>query len=229
MVRRETRPINEKEIAALKAAGERASPVSLSATVKWVAIWTAALFVSGLLATGLAAMTPPEIVGSVGFTVLGFAGILCLYFIVELIRSHIRWSHHERDFQQREVPEIQAALKEASVNVTTVRATDVAMIEQVEDEGDGFIFDVGNGQLLFLKGQEYWPADDAMPWPNSDFEIVRSAAGNRWIGIFCTGTALTPTTVLKGSECKHDIMWAHHEDVVTASMQEFVRSLRAIG
>ena len=228
MVRRETRPMNAREAAALRAAAEWASPVSMLGTLKWVAIWTAGLFVSGLLANGLAAMTAPAIVGSVGFSLLGFAAILCLYFIVDLIRSHIRWSHQWRDYQQREVPEIQAALNDATVDVMAVRATAVATIEQFEDEGDGFIFDIGNGQLLILKGQEYRPDDDAAPWPNTEFEIVRSAVGNRWIGIFCTGAPLTPTLVLQSSECKHDVIGAQREDVVNASMEAFIRSIRAV-
>jgi hypothetical protein len=34
-------------------------------------------------------------------------------------------------------------------------ATDAVTIEEYEDEGAGFIFDVGNGQLFFLNGQQY--------------------------------------------------------------------------
>jgi hypothetical protein len=36
-----------------------------------------------------------------------------------------------------------------------VLATDAVTIEEYEDEGAGFIFDVGNGQLFFLNGQQY--------------------------------------------------------------------------
>jgi hypothetical protein len=219
--------MNEKEAAVLRAAAQWVPAVSPHGTAKWVAIWTASLFVLALLGYGLAAMAPPAIVGGLVGGALLVAGLSCMGLVYMQISSHIRWRRHARDHAERAVPSIQAALRDATVNVTSVHATAVATIEQFEDEGDGFIFDVGDGQLLFLKGQEYRPDDDAMPWPNSDFEIIRSTVGDRWIGIFCSGAPLEPTSVLQSSECKHEIVWAHREDVVDATMDDFIRSIRA--
>jgi hypothetical protein len=218
--------MNEQEAEVLEDAAEWTPPVTIRGTAKWITLSLACLLVLGLLAYGVSRWTLPVIVlGAIGAIVL-VAGIICTYIIIASIQGHVRWSRVGRDFRQRDVPEIRAALQTATVQVTTVRATAVATIEQFEDEGHGFIFDVGDGQLLFLKGQEYRPVDDAMPWPNTEFEIVRSTVGDRWIGIFCTGAALAPTTVLQSSDCKEEIIWAIREDVITAPMDEFLRSIR---
>lgn len=228
MVRRETRQMNDNEAAVLKATAEWTPRVTVRGTVTWVAVWTACLMMVGSMAYGLTRWTPPAIVGGLLGSLLGFAGILCLFFIYSLISGYIHWTHHGRDFRQHDVPAIHAALRDGTVHLIAVRATAVVTIQQFEDEGAGFIFDVGDGQVLFLKGQDYQPADDAMPWPNTEFEIVRSAVGNRWIGIFCSGAPLTPITILRNAECNQDINSADHEDIVDASMEEFVRSIRAV-
>ena len=228
MVRRETRQMNEREAAVLQAAAGWAPDVTLRGTVKWLAIWTACLIALGVMAYGLSLWTAPPIVVDLLGTVLGAAGILSLFLIFTLIRGYIHWSRVGREFRQTDVPAIQAALRDATVQVTSVRATAVATIEQFEDEGDGFIFDVGNGQLLVLKGQRYWPVAETMPWPNSEFEIVRSTVGNRWIGIFCSGNLLKPITTLRSSDCKDGVIWSDREDVVNVSMEEFVRSIRVV-
>lgn len=230
MVRRETRQMNEREAAVLRAAAEWEPGVPLRGTVKWIAIWVACLVALGLIAYGLLLWTPPLIeVGSVLGGVLLVAAIVCTYAIITLLLSHIRWARGAQQFRRTALPAIQAALRDGTVQSITVRATAAATIEQSEDEGDAFIFDIGNGQLLVLNGQEYDPVDDTTPWPNSEFEIVRSTVGNRWIGLFCSRPALKPTTVLQSSDCKEEIIWGHREDVVTASMKEFIRSIRAAG
>jgi hypothetical protein len=187
----------------------------------------ACIIALGLMAYVVALWTPPAIVaGSIGGILL-VAGIVCTYIMIASIQSHVHWSRLGREHHRRDAPEIQAALRDATVNVLAVRATAVATIEPFEDEGDGFIFDVGDGQVLFLKGQDYQPADDTIPWPNTEFEIVRSTVGNRWIGLFCGGAPLTPAIVLQSSDCNEDV-WGPHEDVIDASLEEFVRSIRAI-
>ena len=228
MVRRETRQMNEKEAAALRASLEWTPGVTVRGTTRLVAIVMACLVVLAAMAYGVYRWTPPVIVGGAIGGILLVAAIICAYVLIAAIRGHLHGSRIGREFQQRDVPAIHAALRDATVQVTGVQARAVATIEQFEDEGDGFIFDVGDGQLLFLKGQDYRPVDDAMAWPNSEFEIVRSTVGDRWIGIFCSGKQLQPTTVLQSSECKEEISWATREDVIAAPMTEFLRSIRAV-
>jgi hypothetical protein len=225
--------MSEREARILQAHVERAPTVTLRGTAKWVSVWIAGLVLLGLIGYGLASLEPWLNAGGLlgGLVMVAgalciLAGVLCVGAICMLISSHLGWSRFEREFRRRDVPEIRAALRDATVRVTRVRATSVVTIEEYEDEGAGFIFDVENGQLLFLKGQGYWPAEEAMAWPNSEFEIVRTAVGDRWVGIFCHGAPLTPTQVLQSAECKEDIVWAEREDVVEASMDEFVRSIR---
>ena len=227
MVRRETRRMNEQEAAVLRKTAEWAPGVSVGGTVRSVAVSMACLIALALVAYGAVRWRPPAIVGGMAGGVLLVAGIICTYIIIASIQSHVHWSRHQREHQQRDVPVIQAALRDATVNAMVVRATAVATIQQFEDEGDGFIFDVGDGQLLFLKGQQYWPIDDTMPWPNTEFEIVRTAVGDRWIGIFCSGEGLEPATVLQSAECSEEVVWGDHEDLLHVPMAEFLQSIRA--
>src|SRR3954465_9190104 len=75
--------------------------------------------------------------------------------------------------QARNSAELTRALEDGRVTVKRVSAVAVIEIEPLEDEGTGYVFDLGDGRVLFLKGQEYVPTEDGYdPWPNTDFELV---------------------------------------------------------
>jgi len=111
-------------------------------------------------------------------------------------------------------PLIEATLRSGTVVSKRVVATSVIEIAEYEDEGAGYIFGVGDDQSLFLKGQWVYPANDNMPWPCSEFEIVHSTDRRLRIGIFCSGTKLTPVRTVETAECNDDIVWAEKEEVL---------------
>ena len=120
------------------------------------------------------------------------------------------------------------ALENGRVSIKKVKSNRVIEIEEYEDEGAGYIFDIGNGKILFLKGQRFFPADESMEWPNSEFEIVRTVHGNLWIGIFCYGKGLEPAQVIPTSKCKQDIVWADREDLLNGNVDDFAHSITTV-
>jgi hypothetical protein len=121
--------------------------------------------------------------------------------------------------------ELAAMLEDGRVTVKRVRAVAVVEIEPIEDEGMGYVFDLGDGRVLFLKGQDYDVADDDAPWPNTEFEIVRAATGGTMLGLLCHGAALRPLRVIPRDDVDPRKGWDEREEVLHMSMDEAMRSV----
>ncbi len=202
--------------------------VTAGHTVRWVAVWTAGLALAGLLAYGLVSLPIHPFVGGLFGGILLLAALVCVWAIVGLIAAYFRWNSVYRTSRRDHVPQLEAALADGNVRAMHVEAAAVVEIEEYEDEGAGFVFDVGDGRLLFLKGQRYWPAEDRMAWPNTRFDIVRTVVGDQWVGIFCDGGPLEPVDVVAAADRREDIVWEEREETVEAELAEFVRSLRRV-
>jgi hypothetical protein len=63
-----------------------------------------------------------------------------------------------------------------------------------------------------------------MPWPNTQFEIVRTVVGNHLVGVFCQGEKLEPRRVIAMEECQDDIVWADREELVDGDLEQFANS-----
>lgn len=116
------------------------------------------------------------------------------------------------------------AIEDGRVTVRRVRAAAVVEIEALEDEGTGYVFDLGDGRALFLKGADYFPSDE-MPWPNTDFEIVRTAADGRLLDVHCHGTALPPLRTVSRDDVDPEKGWDEREEVLEMSVDEAVRAV----
>jgi hypothetical protein len=147
---------------------------------------------------------------------------------VPLARAAIRESRRlkfgERYTAQRD-RELAAMLEDRRVTVKRVHAVAVVEIEPMEDEGTGYVFDLGDGRVLFLKGQDYDVADDDAPWPNTDFEIVRAATDGTMLGLHCHGAALRPLRVVPRDDVDPQKGWDEREEVLEMSMDEAMRSV----
>ncbi|HEY0156243.1 MAG TPA: hypothetical protein VGF28_03035 [Thermoanaerobaculia bacterium] len=110
-------------------------------------------------------------------------------------------------------------LEDGRVRVKRVRAVAVVEIEALEDEGTGYVFDVGDGRVLFLKGEDYAASE---PWPNTDFEIVRTADGSMLLDVRCHGTALPPVRVVSRGEVDPATGWEAREEVLELGLEEAV-------
>lgn len=152
-----------------------------------------------------------------------------LFFVVEIYKAFAeraelrrRWIKHEA---QRH-PELAHALADGRVTVKRVRAVAVVQIEPLEDEGTGYLFDLGDGRVLALKGAHYSSFDGEAELPNSEFDIVRLATDRTLLGVYCRGEALTPLRVI-GSDDYGDPeeWWSEREEVMNVSLDEAVRTV----
>jgi hypothetical protein len=167
----------------------------------------------------------------------GYAGVLVLgagiagYHLVSTARAAAR---QRRNHATQAVREAYAArterdrariLEDGRVVVKRVRAEAVVEIEALEDEGTGYVFDVGEGRVLFIKGPDVFPSDDEMPWPNTEFEIVRTAAEGWLLDVHCHGTALPPLRVVSRDDVDPQKGWDEREEVLEMSLDDAVRSI----
>lgn len=147
---------------------------------------------------------------------------------VPLARAAIRESRRLRfakGHMSKRGRELAAMLEDGRVTVKRVRAVAVVEIEPIEDEGMGYVFDLGDGRVLFLKGQDYNVADDDVPWPNTEFEIVRAATDRTLLGLHCHGTALRPLRVIPREDVDPQKGWNEREEVLSMSVDEAVRTV----
>jgi len=121
--------------------------------------------------------------------------------------------------------ELARMLEDGRVIVKRVRAVAVVEIEPLEDEGTGYVFDLGDGRVLFIKGTDYQPSDEEAPWPNTDFEIVRAATGRMIFDVICHGTALAPLRVVGHDDVDPQKGWDEREEVLQMSVDEAVRTV----
>ncbi len=223
-----TRTMNAAERAWLTECVTDIQPfITFRDTLNWFIVWSGGLICCGLLAAGIFLAELSPLVGGMLLGPLAIVAIICLYVVIQMWSSYFHWSAVHRNFVRRDVPDIEHALFDGMVAVKNIDATAVIELVEFEDEGGGFIFDLGDGQVLFLKGQQYFPVIDEMPWPNSQFEIVRTVHGNRWVGIFCHGSRLNPVRTIETSDCIEEIACAEREEVVEADIETFALSLMA--
>ena len=227
MFRESIRPMNNRERGYLQdLIAPTGATVPLAGTVKWVGVWTSGLVLCLLMVSGLVMLGVHPILWGAVAGVIASAGIVCLFAIMTLITGYLRWRGYDRAFLRDEVPLIAAALEDGTVSVKSVAASAVIVLEEFEDEGSGAIFDIGGGKILFLKGQHFFPVDEDMEWPNTEFEIVRTASGNRWVGIFCSGQHLEPSRVIPLADCPEEFAWGEdHEEILEANLNDFATSL----
>lgn len=205
---------------------EPRNPVSIWSTLRWVfSSFGVITFVIASIGWMIVRDVHPIVIGPVG-GVLGVAGLVALYLLIASIRGHLHWSRQEKRHQREHAPTIRLAIQDGMALVKAFEASRVVELEEFEDEGVGYIFDVGEGQLLFLKGQEYRSAEDGKPWPNSKFEIVRTRLGQHWVGLFCAGEALTPIESLKSSDLTEDALSRVREEVVHSDIESLLATVR---
>jgi hypothetical protein len=65
--------------------------------------------------------------------------------------------------------DLESALRRDAADVYDVRAQAFVEFEEIEDEGACFAFDLGDGRLVFVSGQEFYAA---ARWPSLDFSLV---------------------------------------------------------
>lgn len=151
------RTLTEKErrvirarIRSLSARGRRASSISLPITgalilVLW--IWT------------ILASDAPRLVITLFWIVVGS--------VIELwVRRDMRAHGGQLEGMAQS---LEAALKRNEADVYDIRAKAFVEFEEIEDEGACYAFDIGDDQLVFVTGQEFY---ESARFPSLDFSLV---------------------------------------------------------
>ena len=144
-----------------------------------------------------------------------------------MVSGYFRWKGYAKQFRQQTYPKVTEALADGMVNVKQVVTAEVIEIEEFEDEGPGWIFDIGGHQCLVLKGQRYCPNDEHAVWPTTKFEIVRTAKHDLWVGIFCAGVPLKPSQRIPSDKFPQKFVWGELETVMAGEPAKVIKSLQA--
>src|SRR3954451_22268844 len=160
----------------------------------------------------------------------GVGTLVCLYRLGAAYRRYVRFRTLHTDFFARydaeRARQLTRALEDGRVTVRRIRAVAVVEIEPVEDEGIGYLFDLGDRPVLFLKDDFFFFRDDEdTPWPNTEFEIVRRASDGELVDIYRHGTALPPVRILRHDELDAEAAWDHREKVLEMGLDEAVRTV----
>jgi hypothetical protein len=214
--------LTESERGCLQDRLDARCPVTARDTVKWSLIWLGGLL---LLAVGLIALRPGAILGGIAGGVLFVAGIICLYAFIMVVSGFFRWRKTFRQFAKETIQTTRRVLQEGRCQSRDVTASEVYEIEEFEDEGPGYIFALGEGKSLLLKGQKYAPEEDKMPWPAGTFSLVRSTDGGLWIALFSSGKVLLPTQTIQVQECKEEFVRSEREDVLEGQPDQVLKEI----
>ena len=99
------------------------------------------------------------------FTLLIFAGVGTILF-VSVFRSIIRQDKHNRAM----IRAVNDALQNGTAVEETIKSDRMIEIQELEDEGACYLFEVEDKKLLLLFGQEYYPGPK---FPVTDFSLIQ--------------------------------------------------------
>ena len=230
------RPLHESEQESLREMLDQVPKlVSFSRTIRWVMLWFCILIVCiaviGLLISWLDQSPRAEVMQIASFIIIAMAGIIgivALYACIALIESYRNWSKHTQRFLNESAPKIREALEAGTARVRRVISDRVIEIVPFDDEGDVYIFDLGDGTCLYLRGQEYYPDDyENQPWPAREFEIVNATNGY-WLGIFSARGTPPSVRSIEISEMPSEFPWSDEpttESILQGSPDEILLRL----
>lgn len=225
MIQEFVREMNAEERAWVQRA-MRPQPAGTRQSIITPEVW--GLAVVWALTLVIIALTGGRNIGGFVFATAVGAGIVG-YKLVAEARARARADAERRKnleaFETRRSNALARVLEDGRVTVKRVHAVAVVEIEPIEDEGYGYVFDLGDGRVLFIKGDHFFPEDEEAAWPNTDFEIVRAAADGRILDVHCHGTELPPLRVIPGHAVDAQKGWDEREEVLHMSMDEVVRSV----
>jgi hypothetical protein len=119
----------------------------------------AAAFIVALWLLTLVASNAPWLIVTMFWIVIG--GIITLWVGRDLRRDAGAFEDMARS--------LDSALRRNAADVYDVRARRFAELEEIEDEGACYVFELEGGRLVFISGQEFYPG---ARFPSLDFSLV---------------------------------------------------------
>jgi hypothetical protein len=216
MIERTRRPFTDEERDLLHQISQPArglrSPLRLADLLVHGFILTAGVFLVAMLSIGV--LLTVVLLWFVSPAAPRSVVALCLLGPSVIVTACVCW----RTFSRRATSEreIEHDLRDGQAEELHVTASEVVELEEFEDEGPGFFFDVGDGRLLFMQGQyldDYVsvdessrdpPAEQAIAdgsvstartprFPCREFEMVRAPLCGEVLALRCLGDYLSPS------------------------------------
>jgi hypothetical protein len=122
--------------------------------------------------------------------------------------------------------QLESAIQRDEAEVFDIAARGFVEFEEVEDEGACYAFDLGNGTLAFVVGQQFYPA---ARFPSLDFSLVYPLDGSGNSAdelVDKRGPTATPVRVIPGS-VKLRLEIPEHLAVVHGSVEQIEDALAA--
>jgi len=98
------------------------------------------------------------------------------------------------------IDEINYAIEKNIVEASRYQPAAVVKLEEIEDEGSAYIFQLDEGKMLVLQGQEFYEDER---FPNTDFELATVYGKNNkpiMFNKFVFGKKLEPIKIISGKE-----------------------------
>ena len=186
MLQRIQRPLSEPERRCLSRQLERRpGKAAFFRALGWFALWSGILVVCAMLfVNGLKNSSGHSGAWTAIMPVAFLVGIFSFYLAYLVASSYFHRARRGAQFRREDAPKLETALKDGQASVCRVVSESVIVIEEFEDEGSAYVYDLGDGTSFYLRGQEYYPEDERAPWPAREFEIVRTKQGGRLVAIF---------------------------------------------
>jgi hypothetical protein len=204
------RPLSERERQALsRQLDSTLLKTSIGSPVRWLTLATGILGICVFLfVRGLLRQDGPTGVWIIVVPVVVPVGILAFYVASSIVIGHFHWSRFAKQFAMNSGPAIREALDNGQAFVCRVRSDSVVVVQEDEDEGSAYIFDLGDGSSLYLRGQEYFPDLESSPWPAGQFEIVRTKVDRLLVGVFAGSEPVADIREVRMSEMPESFWFA---------------------
>jgi hypothetical protein len=134
----------------------------------------------------------------------------------------IYWAHRSaRKDVLRRLHRFDSAIARNEAEETRVESSTVLKFEEIEDEGTGFAFEIGNLNFIFIIGQEI---RETKRFPNSDFSVIEIYDDSRTLMETYTvnrGDKLTPAQTV-GAKDKRKLPMPEHMEIVSLKLGEML-------
>ncbi|HSI15019.1 MAG TPA: hypothetical protein VK961_23405 [Chthoniobacter sp.] len=186
------RPLHTSEAAVLQEMSVFPPVEKTSRRLAWVTLWATACLagIVGFFWSASHVETGP------GWMPMAMAfcflfPIFTFYAAYANLRVFFHLRRVTRIWREKVLPERQEAIESGMASVVRVEAAKLIVIE--EEWGDmAMLFELADGNTLFLRGEDYVPPGEDAIWPAARFEIVRSAVNDMWILFWSENAPLEP-------------------------------------